>query len=62
MANFNGPWVDVGDFNLILSPEDKQDGRDFASSSVGDLRRFMDQFGLLDLGSLGLPYTWTNCR
>lgn len=52
----------VGDFNSLLSPEDKQGGRPFASSSVGALRQFMDQSGLIDLGSLGLPYTWTNCR
>lgn len=58
VENFHGPWVGLGDFNFILMPDDKQGGRVFASSSVGDLRCFMDQSGLLDLGSLGLPYTW----
>lgn len=29
---------------------------------MGDLRSIMDHLGLIDLGSMGLPYTWTNCR
>lgn len=58
---FVGPWLCVRDFNSIISPEDKQGSRDFASSSVGDVRSFMNQMGLIDLGSSGLPYTWTNC-
>ncbi|KAB1227298.1 hypothetical protein CJ030_MR1G016844 [Morella rubra] len=61
-ANFKGPWLCTGDFNSIVSYEDKQGGRDFASSSVGDLRLFMNQNGLIDLGLMGLPYTWTNCH
>lgn len=48
--DFVGPWLCVGDFNLIISPEDKQGGCDFASSSIGDLRSFMNQKGLIDLG------------
>lgn len=51
----------AGDFNSILSPEDKQGGRDYASSLVGNLCLFMNHLAFLDLGSLGLPYTWTNC-
>ncbi|KAB1219839.1 hypothetical protein CJ030_MR3G009481 [Morella rubra] len=62
VENYNGPWFCAVDFNSILSPDDKQGGRDFASSSVGALRLFMDHMGLIDLGSLGLQYTWTNCR
>lgn len=51
---YNGPWLCVGDFNSIISSEEKQGGQAFASSSVGDLHMFINQMGLIDLGSMGL--------
>ena len=56
-ASFNGAWMVFGDFNSIISQEDKRGGRVFASSSSGGFKDFVDSMGLLDLGFVGHPFT-----
>lgn len=50
----------MGDFNALLSQEDKMGGQVVSSSSTGGFRHFITSFGLIDLGYHGHPYTWNN--
>jgi hypothetical protein len=60
--DFNGPWLCIGDFNMILSQSDKQGGRPYASSSSNAFHGLLDSCGMIDLGFSGNPYTWSNKR
>ncbi|KAK9288102.1 hypothetical protein L1049_016549 [Liquidambar formosana] len=60
--SFSGPWLCMGDFNLITSQADKRGGRPFASSSAGGLKEIIDPNALVDIGFSGNPFTWSNKR
>jgi hypothetical protein len=60
--NFNGAWLCIGDFNMILSQQDKMGGLPYTSSSTDYFHNFVNSFGLIDLGFTGTPYTWSNHR
>jgi hypothetical protein len=66
LANFvysySDPWICIGDFNAISSSDDKLVGRPFDCFSFNPLNDFMDAFGMVDLGFLGNPFTWSNHR
>ncbi|XP_062165083.1 uncharacterized protein LOC133871673 [Alnus glutinosa] len=61
--SYNDPWVCIGDFNAINSPDDKFGGRVFDSFSPNLLSHFMDGFGMIDLGfSVHLPaHSFDHC-
>lgn len=59
---FMGSWMLVGDFNIVLNPCDKHGGRVVGSSSIGGLQGIVDDFGLIDMGFTGHPYTWSKRR
>lgn len=59
---FNGPWCVGGDFNAILDQKDKLGGRIFSSGSMCRFTKCVDDGGLIDLGFMGYPYTWSNQR
>lgn len=56
----NHPWMLGGDFNAILSPEEKKGGTMGFISSMTDFQGFTARNGLLDAGFTGSPYTWSN--
>lgn len=57
------PWLLLGDFNSLLSPQDKQGGRwDPRSNGNRAFQRFVDEVDLTDLGFVGSPFTWSNNR
>jgi hypothetical protein len=60
--SYNDPWVCSGDFHPITSPDDKLGGRPFDSFSSNLFSDFMDEFGMIDLGFSGNPFTWSNHR
>ena len=49
-----GPWYVVGDFNLILSANEKKGGRLFRPAEGVELSRFMSNGGCLMLVSLAI--------
>ncbi|XP_020693255.1 uncharacterized protein LOC110107353 [Dendrobium catenatum] len=59
--NMDAPLLVGGDFNCIMSQEDKKGGKAFHfSGAAGDMGNFMAANGLVDPGFLGPAYTWTN--
>ena len=60
--DYIGPWLYIGDFNMILSQFEKYDGRLYACSSNDLFHSFLDSFGMVDLGFSSNPFTWSNKR
>ncbi len=61
-AAFLSPWLCCGDFNCIVSQAEKKGGRSFVESSKEELRNFLGNCNLIDLGFKGNSFTWTNKR
>lgn len=59
-ASYTDPWLCIGDFNAIISPDDTFGGRPFDSYSSNPFTDFIDGYGMIDLGFCGDPYTWSN--
>lgn len=58
--SFDGPWMVIGDFNSVLTSEDKVGGQPVASSSNRGLSRVINHNGLM--GFEGFAFTWNNRR
>jgi hypothetical protein len=58
--DYYGPWLCIGDFNMILSQSEKYGGRPFTCPSNDHFHSFLDSFGMVDLGFFGNPFTWSN--
>ena len=56
----NSPWIILGDFNSILSQNDKHNGEPVSSYEVYDFRTCCSVLGLSDLNYTGCKFTWTN--
>ncbi|XP_041011336.1 uncharacterized protein LOC121255118 [Juglans microcarpa x Juglans regia] len=55
-------WLLMGDFNEVLSNQEKSGGRDRSDMQMQDFRVVVDECELLDLGFQGTPFTWCNNR
>jgi len=55
----NGPWILVGDFNLIYKDEDKNNSN-YNRAMMGRFRRFIDDLALKEIPLHGRKYTWSN--
>ena len=58
-ANCQGPWLLLGDFNLITSVEDKNN-RNINRAMMGRFRRLINDLELRDLPLHGRKFTWSN--
>jgi exonuclease III len=56
------PWVMVGDFNDILSSEEKWGGNRPSASRMAEFHACINSCSLIDLGFSGPKYTWTNSQ
>lgn len=56
------PWMMCGDFNDILSPDEKWGLKPPSPSRIHDFRSCLDSCGLIDLGYTGQKFTWFNKR
>jgi exonuclease III len=54
-----GPWILMGDFNLIYRDEDKSSGN-FNRQLMERFRRFINDLGLKELALHGQKFTWSN--
>jgi hypothetical protein len=59
---FSLPWLCMGDFNELLSMDEKQGGPVRSSRQMQDFRDAIDVCGFMDLGYQGPPFTWCNNR
>ncbi|XP_027077095.1 uncharacterized protein [Coffea arabica] len=55
-------WLLVGDFNVIVSEEEKRGGVPFTPEEGWELLNFMSQAGIFDVGYSGSIFTWCNNR
>lgn len=56
-SSFNGDWLVLGDFNMVLTSANKFGGNPIASSSGFGFRKFLDDHCLIDMGFEGFAYT-----
>ena len=56
------PLLVLGDFNEILSGEDKFGGRRLNLNRAIEFKNYIDSCNLLDLGFSGPKFTWSNLR
>lgn len=54
------PWIIMGDFNSILSQQDKHNGEPVTAYEVSDFRQCCSDLGLADLNYSGCHFSWTN--
>ncbi|XP_027152118.1 uncharacterized protein LOC113752185 [Coffea eugenioides] len=54
------PWCIYGDFNVIISPNEKRGGRPFRASEGLDLLTFMEETEVFYVGFSGSSFTWCN--
>jgi exonuclease III len=58
--SMDSPWLLLGDFNFILSQEDKHNGELVSTYEISDFRECCSDLGIVDLNSTGSHFTWTN--
>ncbi|XP_059290400.1 uncharacterized protein LOC132043958, partial [Lycium ferocissimum] len=56
------PWIIGGDFNVIVSDEEKQGGLPVSSNETLDFSTCIQICGLIDVGFTGSKFTWWNGR
>lgn len=56
--NIFSPWLVLGDFNNILSPEEKQGGVKVKNYDVQDFVDFVNSLDLIDIKVVGGCFTW----
>lgn len=56
------PWLLLGDFNEVLSGEDKYGSRSININRALEFKDCLDCCNFLDLGFFGPKSTWSNCR
>ena len=58
-AHCPGPWLVVGDFNMILNSDDKNNSN-LDRAMMGRFRRWKDDLALIEIPLVGRKYTWSN--
>jgi exonuclease III len=56
------PWICIGDFNEVISNEEKWGGSNRSSSQMRRFQLALEECELSDMGFRGPKYTWSNCR
>ena len=59
-VNISLPWLLLGDFNDMISEEEKLGGLPVNRTRMMAFRNCLDNYGLMDLGFHGPRFTWTN--
>ena len=63
LANMHDlPWALMGDFNEVLSEDEKYRGNPICQRRVRAIKECMDDCNMMDLGFSGPKYTWKNKR
>ena len=59
--NLNEPWIAIGDFNLVRSPDEKSNCM-VNQSLVSAFNDSISRLGLMEIPLLGRSFTWTNAQ
>uniref|UniRef100_A0A803Q9B7 Endonuclease/exonuclease/phosphatase domain-containing protein n=1 Tax=Cannabis sativa TaxID=3483 RepID=A0A803Q9B7_CANSA len=62
VAAANNPWIVMGDLNMMTDQSEKFGGTSLSYTDCQGLRDFLEITGGVDLGSVGVFYTWSNGR
>ncbi|XP_026416875.1 uncharacterized protein LOC113312326 [Papaver somniferum] len=62
ISQLQKPWVVLGDFNAIISPEEKFGGKAPNRISMMDFIHCLNEYNLIQAPSTGQQYTWSNCE
>ncbi|XP_026399197.1 uncharacterized protein LOC113295052 [Papaver somniferum] len=62
LSDLNKPWIILGDFNAVLTQEEKVGGKLPNRNSMLDFNDCLDKCELLQAPRTGLQYTWSNCQ
>ncbi|KAL9678347.1 hypothetical protein QQ045_016191 [Rhodiola kirilowii] len=60
MRQGGGSWLCVGDFNCILKPDEKRNGKRVRDTDLEALRKFVTNCELSDIEASGHVFTWSN--
>ncbi|KAK4733974.1 hypothetical protein R3W88_008235 [Solanum pinnatisectum] len=61
-SNMESPWMVGGDFNVIVSEDEKLGGLPVITEECEDFAFCINSCGLCDVGFRGNPYAWWNGR
>lgn len=61
MERWTDPWILGGDFNVVLSPDERKGGEGNVVA-MNEFRNFVEEAQLADLPVAGGKFTWTNKR
>ena len=59
-TSINGAWCLLGDFNSVLSKEDRLGGNEVTDHDIHELTTFMESCEVLEMPSTGAYFSWTN--
>ncbi|KAK8478026.1 hypothetical protein V6N11_084158 [Hibiscus sabdariffa] len=60
--DINAKWCVLGDFNVVVSPEEKYGGNPLDHNYAKWYYEFLDQTYLMEIPSSGGSFTWSNQR
>ncbi|XP_026459858.1 uncharacterized protein LOC113360575 [Papaver somniferum] len=62
ISQFQKPWIVLGDFNAITSPDEKVGGKTPNINSMLDFIHCLNACNLLPAPKTGQQYSWSNCQ
>ncbi|XP_026410372.1 uncharacterized protein LOC113305566 [Papaver somniferum] len=62
ISELKKPWIILGDFNAIISPEEKVGGKAPNRNSMIDFIHCLNACELLQAPKIGLQFSWSNCQ
>ncbi|XP_026447002.1 uncharacterized protein LOC113347531 [Papaver somniferum] len=62
VSDLNKPWIILGDFNAVLTHDEKVGGKVPNRNSMLEFSDCLNQCELLQAPKTGLQYSWSNCQ
>ncbi|XP_026396222.1 uncharacterized protein LOC113290847 [Papaver somniferum] len=62
ISTFNKPWMIIGDYNAVLSMEEKKGGRNPLTTAMLEFNKYIQNCELMQAPKTRLEYSWCNNR